>query len=393
MAQNDPIQSLSGRQRGAASGGTNAVQLLGELEAIGAISKTIAAGAPARVVLTAILDRITALSAGSQAVICVSRPTLAALTSHPDAGDAVVLSPSAQITSDGAWADELRDWEGTSKPLASGDGQRLLLPHERGGIVVLDAAAHVLSSAPRLLTLQILSELSRGEIDRATKLADAERRKATLEETRARLREQNVLLREFAVVDELTGLHNRRYFERRLVYELDRVERYHRPLTLAVLDVDLFKRFNDTWGHDMGDAVLRQLSKIAQRTLRRVDLVARYGGEEFVVLMPETEAEGGRAALDRLREKIAENIFELDGQEVRVTISGGVATTGTSWSGDPQSLFRQADQALYRAKNAGRNQIVSAETKIDSAETKIDSAETKIDSAETEIDSAETDER
>ncbi len=371
MAQNGPIQSLSGRRRGAASGETDATQLLGELEAIESISETIAAGAPARLVLTAILERITALSAGSQAVICVSKQALSALASHrdDDDDDDGLLSPMARMTSDGAWADEIRDWEGTSKPLASGDGQRLLLPHERGGIVVLDAAAHVLSSAPRLLTLQILSELSRGEIDRATKLADAERRKATLEETRARLREQNVLLRELAVVDELTGLHNRRYFERRLVYELDRVVRYHRPLTLAVLDVDLFKHFNDTWGHDMGDAVLRQLSKIAQRTLRRVDLVARYGGEEFVVLMPETDADGGGAALDRLREKIAENIFEFNGQEVRVTVSGGVATTGTSWSGDPQSLFRQADQALYRAKNAGRNQIVSAETEIDSAKT------------------------
>lgn len=334
---------------------------LDELELVADIIDRISKGTPTIDVLRDILASISKLASGSYSLLCVNRSALEAIFGE-DTDDEVSLSADARISCDGDIFDAVRDWEGTKHPIPNTDGTQLILPQRQGGIAVIDAAVHVVDSYSCKKTLEVLSNLARVEVERAFKLAEAERRKKALEETRARLREQNVLLRELSVVDELTGLHNRRYLEQRLAYELDRVARYKRPLSIAVLDVDHFKKFNDEWGHSVGDEVLCHLAKIANACLRRVDLVARYGGEEFVVLMPETGNSGAIDAINRLREEVAKSGLPHNKQTLFITLSAGVATANGEFKGDAQSFFRAADQALYRAKAHGRNRVISAET-------------------------------
>ena len=167
-----------------------------------------------------------------------------------------------------------------------------------------------------------------------------------------------MLLRDLAVVDDLTGLYNRRFFDTRLSYELERFVRYRHPVALALLDVDHFKEVNDTHGHLVGDAVLRHLAQLGLGSIRCVDLFARFGGEEFALLMPSTGLEGGRISAERLRQAISETPALTDAGLVGITVSAGVAAADGSWSGDPEGLVRAADQALYRAKAAGRDRVV-----------------------------------
>jgi len=167
---------------------------------------------------------------------------------------------------------------------------------------------------------------------------------------------------ELAVVDELTQLYNKRYFRRALQQEVERAIRYKHDLTLAILDIDHFKRFNDTQGHAAGDEALARVAEILRQSFRKVDIVVRYGGEEFAVIMPETSRKEGNGVgfVDRARKLVeAANIDFLDEQGVRrpLTLSGGVATLPLQ-ADTAEDLFEKADQALYRAKARGRNVIV-----------------------------------
>jgi len=167
---------------------------------------------------------------------------------------------------------------------------------------------------------------------------------------------------ELTLVDELTGLWNRRYFERNLRMEVQRAARYGHDLTVAMLDIDYFKDFNDSEGHQAGDRALRNVADLLRANFRESDSVCRWGGEEFAVIMPETSrAEGnGVEFVDRARRSIEETRVHFEdrqGNERRLTISGGVATFPTqakTW----EELVKNADIALYRAKDAGRNRIV-----------------------------------
>ena len=176
-----------------------------------------------------------------------------------------------------------------------------------------------------------------------------------------------------AYSDSMTGLDNFRQFEKTLAEELSRAERYSRPLSVILLDIDHFKFFNDTLGHQAGDALLGQLGVVLRNALRNVDKPARYGGEEFVIICPETGAEEARLIAERIRRNVADTPFVLPSKDdggnpqdrsqdrrgvetVHVTISLGCVTFPTD-AHTPRDLVKKADIALYAAKEAGRNAV------------------------------------
>lgn len=174
------------------------------------------------------------------------------------------------------------------------------------------------------------------------------------EKSRAQLEEQ----RYKATHDPLTSLPNREAYNERAFHELHRFKRYGHPLTLAVCDLDHFKKINDTFGHQAGDKVLKLVAQVVSTRLRNVDFVARYGGEEFVLVMPETDAEQAKTVLDKMRAAIAKTPFRFKDSPVTITMSFGIV----QFRGEDsvESAFARADKALYEAKANGRNQCVIA---------------------------------
>lgn len=159
--------------------------------------------------------------------------------------------------------------------------------------------------------------------------------------------------------DALTGLPNRRAFEARLAAAGSHFERYERPFSVLILDVDHFKRFNDTWGHEAGDRVLQHVAELLRGAVREVDLPARLGGEEFVVLLPETALMPALEVAERIRKAIAAKPVVWHGRPLTVTASFGVAACPESVT-SPRDLLAAADAALYRSKDAGRNRTTAA---------------------------------
>lgn len=175
-----------------------------------------------------------------------------------------------------------------------------------------------------------------------------------LESTRA----DNRRLEALATTDPLTRLLNRRALLERLSSEVDRSLRYGDVLTLLMFDVDHFKSINDSHGHLVGDAVLREIGSLLHASVRAVDIVARYGGEEFVIILPETPLEGALVFAERLRETIERHTFAgRGGAGLRLTASIGAATFPSPHVHSTEDLFARADEALYRAKSGGRNQV------------------------------------
>jgi diguanylate cyclase (GGDEF)-like protein len=160
-----------------------------------------------------------------------------------------------------------------------------------------------------------------------------------------------------ASTDVLTGCLNRRALIEKLEQEVDRARRYEFPVTILLIDLDRFKAVNDTLGHLVGDAVLRQLGELLRREVRSVDLVARYGGEEFVVLLPNTATDGGMSFAERLRIRVAQQDFTTGLAPLALTVSIGVATFPATPGETVDELLAAADQALYRAKHDGRNLV------------------------------------
>jgi diguanylate cyclase (GGDEF)-like protein len=194
-----------------------------------------------------------------------------------------------------------------------------------------------------------------------------EARHEELSRVRLALETANQRLRRLVAIDPLTGIANRRHFDRVLGREVRRARREQLPLSLIFLDVDEFKHFNDTHGHAHGDEVLRRVARILDESFRRGgDLVARYGGEEFAVVLPGVDAHRAGLYAERLRRRIWRMAISSGPSQAdeRITISGGVAaiTPGTpGWRDtEPDALLRAADQALYKAKCQGRNRIAMA---------------------------------
>lgn len=161
-----------------------------------------------------------------------------------------------------------------------------------------------------------------------------------------------------AVTDDLTGLYNRRYFDRHLNVLLGKAQSQDKNLAVMILDIDHFKSVNDTYGHDAGDVVLKEFSARVKRNIRGVDLACRFGGEEFVVIMPDTDVTSAELIAERVRQAIAEKGFDIKGQRpLSVTVSVGVSFNENA-ADTPESLIKRADVALYRAKREGRNRVI-----------------------------------
>lgn len=173
------------------------------------------------------------------------------------------------------------------------------------------------------------------------------------------LRSSVTMTIEMAVIDGLTGLHNRRYLDSHLQTLFERAMTRRRPLSLMIADLDHFKRINDTYGHDVGDAVLREAARRLRQNVRGIDLACRYGGEEFVIVMPETTGEIAEKVAERIRMQIAGAPFEAAGKSLPMTASFGISTV--SWGNDTLgAMIKRADEALYRAKDSGRNQVAGS---------------------------------
>jgi len=173
-------------------------------------------------------------------------------------------------------------------------------------------------------------------------------------------------VRELSIIDGLTGVYVRRHFLERFDEELKRCIKFQLPLAVLMLDIDHFKRYNDDFGHLVGDATLKEVAKLLRESLRKVDIVARYGGEEFVIVIPETQPTAALEVAERIRSNIARHRFRVYDVEAQATVSVGISVFPGDIAEDQRSSFyddlafdliRHADKALYRAKEEGRNRV------------------------------------
>jgi len=180
------------------------------------------------------------------------------------------------------------------------------------------------------------------------------------------LMETNKRLELLSITDGLTKLHNHRFFQDELSRAFDESQRYERPLSLAMIDIDFFKKINDTYGHAVGDDVLKRVAEVFRTSVRSTDLVARYGGEEFAVMMPETTLQDGMTFAEKILDLIETTPLQTQAGPLRATVSIGVASVPHSRIHSAKDLIVAADRALYRAKKGGRNQV-QAEMRRDPA--------------------------
>jgi diguanylate cyclase len=179
-----------------------------------------------------------------------------------------------------------------------------------------------------------------------------------LEKANAELQQKQKELERLTRQDGLTGLFNRNTFTELSRSELARSQRQGSSTTIVLLDLDHFKRVNDTWGHPAGDAVLRHAATLTSSTVRSTDLVGRLGGEEFIVLLPNTAMDAGRRIAEKIRLRLESSVVKWEGNRIPVTASFGVSSTTAAEKLDFDHLYTEADKALYLAKHRGRNRVV-----------------------------------
>lgn len=168
-------------------------------------------------------------------------------------------------------------------------------------------------------------------------------------------------LRSLATTDALTGLANRGYMAIQFQREFDRSKRYNRPLSLLMLDLDDFKKVNDTYGHKAGDIVLEQVARTIESKTRIHDFAARYGGEEFAILLPETNLQGGQVIAERLRRAVENHEFHTKSATIHLSVSIGVSDLRPGTNSTLEKLIEEADLALLKAKRLGKNRVAITE--------------------------------
>jgi len=193
---------------------------------------------------------------------------------------------------------------------------------------------------------------------RLTSMLRIKRLQEELQERERQLLEANELLRHTSQTDGLTGLDNRRHLEDRLREMFEHAKRLNEPFSCVMCDLDRFKSVNDTYGHQAGDAVLKQFARILKHEVREIDRVGRYGGEEFMLLLPGTVLDSGVTFAERVRKQVESNTFTFAETSIRRTASFGVSAWPHPRISDCDGLMRAADDALYVAKETGRNRVV-----------------------------------
>ena len=219
-----------------------------------------------------------------------------------------------------------------------------------------DFLAKPVNQQELIARLRAGGRIARLEEDLARRTRDVHRLNAQAALANQKLEEANARLRSMAMTDELTGLLNRRMAMTRLRELWLSQERYDVQFSCVMLDIDHFKRINDTYGHAVGDMVLVRTAAVLQQAVRGTDIVCRIGGEEFLILCPHVDLDGGAVCAEHLREAVENSAFLHGGEKLHMTVSLGVAQRNDSMK-TPDELIRSADEALYRSKAAGRNRV------------------------------------
>ncbi len=191
-------------------------------------------------------------------------------------------------------------------------------------------------------------------------LIELKQEKEKAERLAQQLKKANKHLRELALRDGLTGLYNHRFFQELLDKELNRAQRYGRSLSLVMIDIDFFKKVNDTYGHLTGDLVLKHLVEIIKFNIRKSDFAARYGGEEFIIILPDTDLKGAVTFAERLRDKVENISIKINKHTIKITISCGVTTYWPQLGFKTKAeIIETVDKALYISKTSGRNRVTA----------------------------------
>ena len=238
--------------------------------------------------------------------------------------------------------DEDRDYDDIVKAFSK-DKTEIYMQRDDGSTF----AAIPLLSENKFVGILTIDNLSKADFDRFLIVA----MQFALEIKKVLLYEK---VEELAITDGLTGLYTRRYFFERFDEELQRSKRHGFKFSFLMIDIDDFKRCNDTYGHLVGDVVLKEVSHIAKWSAREIDLTARYGGEEFSIILPETDRAGAMLVAERIRKRVEENIFKAYDEKLKMTVSIGLAVYPDD-SQEVSDLIERADKALYVAKSSGKN--------------------------------------
>ncbi|MBW1646090.1 MAG: GGDEF domain-containing protein [Deltaproteobacteria bacterium] len=238
----------------------------------------------------------------------------------------------------------------------------------------LENHQHKLAGMQKVVDLVELKKLINEEIGKIRESNVSLQHKLTeAQQTVKSLQSQLSQITNLATIDELTGLYNRRALFSRLVEEHSRVERYEEIFSLLIIDIDDFKMINDTYGHQAGDAILRNLAKFLKGNLRTSDFIARFGGEEFIAILPATNLEKARKVGEKIRFMLAKKIFEDKKTQVKIKLTVSIGLSLCTRGDTVDDLIKRADDALYLAKNSGKNRICS-EQDLPTAAVKTDTA-------------------